>query len=68
MPISKWFLVPLFLAILTVGVVNIYRNYSNVDYTWVWYDVSCIVTGILGIVFITVTGYLEKRNENKIKV
>lgn len=63
MLISKWFLVPLLLAILTVGVVNIYRGSECL-----YYDVSCIITGIIGLGAIVGIGYMEKRNANKIKV
>jgi hypothetical membrane protein len=61
--ISKWFFIPLFLTILIVGIVNIYRGDS-----YLWYDAVCIIIGVIGLVSIVIGDYLEKRNDDKIKV
>ena len=63
MPISKWFFMPFFLAILTVGMVNIFRGSD-----YLWYDASCVITGVIGLVAIVISDYLGKRNANKTEV
>jgi predicted RND superfamily exporter protein len=65
MRISKWIFIPIFIAILTVGVVNIFLDYPN---NWVGYDISCILIGLVGLGIIVTFSYLEKKNANKAKV